>query len=425
VTYRLKDPATAAPGSYRLTAAALATIKAANQAAQLATDQAAVNAGKADILNTRTILTVTGTFNLGLYTLKSGVVVAGAVLEGYHNYPQGEGGAAGKYHEATTGEIKNEVWFGNESALQGTYSPGGTFVEGRTYQFIIDAADVEENAGGITSSTTILGVPGIYHEATIAEVQSGVHFGPDSAYVGTFTHTTDYVAKTDVVAVGYIIEGHKQWPTTGGDGIYHEATVAEVQSGVHFGAGSALIGTFVGGGGGGTYPAEADTWFGSGLYGPTGAEYTPAKRASSIVYCTPGNVRDGVLIDDVLGTYGAEPAGETDDMMEEGAIFINAQLLSHASQTVTCTQGGSSVELSATIGRTEEEIDDLDGVHQSYRSRDWLIPVASLPWVPAKGMQIEEASGATWEAVSPPQGKCWRYSDGYRKRYRIYTRQIT
>jgi hypothetical protein len=52
-----------------------------------------------------------------------------------------------------------------------------------------------------------------------------------------------------------------------------------------------------------TFPAEANTWFGSGQYGPAGTDYTPGKRASSIANCTPGNVKKDVPIDDVTGTY--------------------------------------------------------------------------------------------------------------------------
>lgn len=51
----------------------------------------------------------------------------------------------------------------------------------------------------------------------------------------------------DVPAVGNVTEDD----TVGGaTGAYHEATEAEVQSGVHFGAGSALTGSYAGGGGG-------------------------------------------------------------------------------------------------------------------------------------------------------------------------------
>ncbi len=268
-----------------------------------------------------------GTLNLSIYTLKSGVVTAGAVLEGYYNYPQGEGGAAGKYHEVAAAEAKDGTWFGNESGVQGTYSPGGTYLEGAAAQLAIDVAEVEENAGGMIEDCTILSVGGIYHEATVAEVQSGVHFGPDSAFSGTFTHTTDYVLKTDVVATAYIIEGHKQWPATGGDGTYHETTTGEVQSGVHFGAGSVLVGTLEVGGytygdnsaakvlttaaAAGTYQAVATTDVRKdvavGVSPAVGSAYIPAAgdvRKTVNVDATTGSLVGVVDSDGTLHTYG-------------------------------------------------------------------------------------------------------------------------
>lgn len=52
-----------------------------------------------------------------------------------------------------------------------------------------------------------------------------------------------------------------------------------------------------------TLPAEANTWYGSGAYGVGGNGSTPSKRASSIANCSAGNVKDGVSIDDVAGTF--------------------------------------------------------------------------------------------------------------------------
>ena len=58
IYYRFEARSTT-PGQRRLTSAACVHLFGE----QLVTDQAAVSAGKADILNTRTILTVTGTFD--------------------------------------------------------------------------------------------------------------------------------------------------------------------------------------------------------------------------------------------------------------------------------------------------------------------------------------------------------------------------
>lgn len=50
------------------------------------------------------------------------------------------------------------------------------------------------------------------------------------------------------------------------------------------------------------YPVEADVWHTAGTYGPDGDDFTPAKTASTIANCEPGNIANGVVIDDVTGT---------------------------------------------------------------------------------------------------------------------------
>jgi hypothetical protein len=56
-----------------------------------------------------------------------------------------------------------------------------------------------------------------------------------------------YTLISGVVAAAYVIEGHDNY-TGGAAGTYHEAATTEVKSGVTFGASSALVGTYVGGG---------------------------------------------------------------------------------------------------------------------------------------------------------------------------------
>jgi hypothetical protein len=90
--------------------------------------------------------------------------------------------------------------------------------------------------------------------------------------------------------------------TQGQAGLYHEATEAEVEKDVTFGPSSSYTGLYdpitsaV-------WPDEADTWFGTGAYGPNGNDYTPAMRASDITNCTAANIKDGVTIDNVTGEY--------------------------------------------------------------------------------------------------------------------------
>lgn len=51
------------------------------------------------------------------------------------------------------------------------------------------------------------------------------------------------------------------------------------------------------------YPVEADVFHTAAAYGPDGDNFTPAMVASDIANCEPGNVKLGVVIDDVTGTF--------------------------------------------------------------------------------------------------------------------------
>lgn len=107
------------PGTFTHTADyELITTGDSRVAAQLATDQEVVDAKKAYIDSTQTILTVTGTLNMSLYTLKSAVVNVAYVISGHDNYT---GGSAGTYHPTQVAEVLDTVSFGANSAEAGTY----------------------------------------------------------------------------------------------------------------------------------------------------------------------------------------------------------------------------------------------------------------------------------------------------------------
>jgi hypothetical protein len=119
--------------------------------------------------------------------------------------------------------------------------------------------------------------------------------------------------------------------TTPGDWVFLNAALTtamgwpaqpDVKLNVHYGySPEQFTGSLVvTGGGAGTYPHEADTWTGTGLYGPTGSEYTPSMRASDIANCEAGNIRRGITIDDVVGEFAiAGNPPDTSDTEDDAA----------------------------------------------------------------------------------------------------------
>ena len=107
---------------------------------------------------------------------------------------------------------------------------------------------------------------------------------------------------------------------------------------------------------------------------------------------------------------------------------------------IDCNTGGSGPPLrtadrdhmSATIGRTEFEVDDGLGVLVRTESRDYLILAEHLvldgqPALPQRGDRVRETDGSqtvVYEVMAPGKEPPWRYSDPYRKTLRIHTKQV-
>ncbi|RIK82065.1 MAG: hypothetical protein DCC67_07565 [Planctomycetota bacterium] len=120
------------------------------------------------------------------------------------------------------------------------------------------------------------------------------------------------------------------------------------------------------------------------------------------------------------------------DLIERGLAWLDAQRHRHLSRTVTYQRGGQSVELAATIGRTEFEQADHFGVIHRTQSRDFLVRAADLvlggqPALPVAGDRIREGDGDktfVYEVMAPGSEPPFRYSDPYRRTLRIHTKHV-
>jgi hypothetical protein len=99
---------------------------------------------------------------------------------------------------------------------------------------------------------------------------------------------------------------------------------------------------------------------------------------------------------------------------------------------VVYVRGVESVEVQATVGRTEFDVDDGTGATIHTQSRDYLITAIDLMLggdvtLPKRGDVIREAQGTSvfvHEVVAPGDEPAWRYSDPYRHTLRVHTKQI-
>ncbi len=166
--------------------------------------------------------------------------------------------------------IKDGVTIGG---VLGTYEGGG----GGT---VPAASDVRY--GVAVGETT-----GTCYVPSAADVRHGVNVDA--------TTGTCYVPTAAQVLLGVSIDA-----TTG---TVRQAATYDVRDGVAYGPSDALEGTLLS-----TDPGEANVWDGV-EYKINSAAKTGSKRASSITNCAAENIKAGVTIDDVFGTYTGPAAG--------------------------------------------------------------------------------------------------------------------
>jgi len=120
------------------------------------------------------------------------------------------------------------------------------------------------------------------------------------------------------------------------------------------------------------------------------------------------------------------------DLLAQGAAWLEDQRHKHLTRTVVYQRGADTVEMLATIGRTEFEQADEFGALRRTESRDYLVRAADLviagdPVSPKAGDRIRETDdGVTfiYEVMAPGNEPPWRYSDPYRRTLRIHTKYV-
>jgi len=119
------------------------------------------------------------------------------------------------------------------------------------------------------------------------------------------------------------------------------------------------------------------------------------------------------------------------DLLQQGAQWLEGQRHEHLSHAVTYHRGDEAIELNATVGRTEFEVEREFGVER-VESRDFLVRacdlvLGGLSSTPQRGDRIRESIGGqmvVFEVMAPGDEPPWRYSDPGRQTMRIHTRQV-
>ena len=103
------------------------------------------------------------------------------------------------------------------------------------------------------------------------------------------------------------------------------------------------------------------------------------------------------------------------DLLRQGSAWLDGQRHTNLTQLVSYQRGADSVELAATIGRTEFEQADEYGVLHRIEARDYIIRTADLllageTVLPKAGDQIcetEQAAVHVYEVMAPGNEPPW------------------
>lgn len=114
------------------------------------------------------------------------------------------------------------------------------------------------------------------------------------------------------------------------------------------------------------------------------------------------------------------------DLLERGSRWLEEQRDKYCTRTVTYKRGADSIDVQATVGRTEFKTDDGETVRIEFTDRDFLILSADLvlsggPTLPVRGDKIHETQE---DKVYVFEVMDWRYSDLYRQTFRIETKLV-
>ena len=117
------------------------------------------------------------------------------------------------------------------------------------------------------------------------------------------------------------------------------------------------------------------------------------------------------------------------DLLEQGEAWLAGMNRKHRARSVTYTRDGQSAEIAAVVGRTVFRVDKGYGLFERVESRDYLVDAQDLEAFdkPERGDRIKETLNGkveVFEVMAPGNEPHFRYSDPYRRVFRIHTKHV-
>lgn len=119
------------------------------------------------------------------------------------------------------------------------------------------------------------------------------------------------------------------------------------------------------------------------------------------------------------------------DMMADGIAWLENQMQIHAAVEVVYGRGGATVNLRATLGRTEFDVrDEYGNVRIEKSDADFIVPAADLILAgdvitPQKADVITRVIGSktyTYQVLAPAGQQVFKQADPYGRMLRVHTK---
>lgn len=112
------------------------------------------------------------------------------------------------------------------------------------------------------------------------------------------------------------------------------------------------------------------------------------------------------------------------DVLQASSAWLESMRQTHRTVSVTYTaSGGSPQTITATVGRTEFELVDANGIVTRVNSRDYLITASQLNAAPKAGDKILDG-GHAYAVNEYGSEPAWRWSDAWHQTYRVHCKEV-
>lgn len=117
------------------------------------------------------------------------------------------------------------------------------------------------------------------------------------------------------------------------------------------------------------------------------------------------------------------------DFLADAIASIQQTRKDTMAETITYSRGSSSVQISATRGRSEFEVIDQNGIQHDLTSQDFICHVSDLVLdgsqkIPVPGDRVETSDGKAFEVMQMTGVPAYRFSDEQKTIYRIHTKVV-